>query len=165
MKLTQEAFGARFHVTKGNVSAWENGRHSPSYQQIVTMAEISGLSLPDFVDRSPSRAEEQQAAYGPTISDEEAELIRDLRELLRDRWDHYASEIRKEADIARAYKAMAGRPLTPVDDEHVAKHLPPAPAVQPVERRTGSDRRTYAVRVRSDGTKDPQTDKNLRGKM
>lgn len=79
--------------------------------------------------------EDRVEQYGPPVSDEEAELLRDLRELLRERWDYYAAEIRREADVARAYKAMAGKPLRAISDEEVARHLPPAPTAPPVERR------------------------------
>jgi phage repressor protein C with HTH and peptisase S24 domain/DNA-binding XRE family transcriptional regulator len=45
--LTQEQLGERLGVTKGNVSAWENGRHEPSYAQIQEMAALAKLPLPD----------------------------------------------------------------------------------------------------------------------
>ncbi|HDR9184578.1 TPA: helix-turn-helix domain-containing protein [Burkholderia vietnamiensis] len=45
-KLTQEQLGERLGVTKGNVSAWENGRHEPSYAQLQQIAEITGATLP-----------------------------------------------------------------------------------------------------------------------
>lgn len=34
------------NVTKGNVSAWENGRHEPSWSQILKINELSGFPLP-----------------------------------------------------------------------------------------------------------------------
>lgn len=46
LKLSQTDFGTRFFVTKGNVSAWEHGRHSPSFDQITRMSQMSGLPLP-----------------------------------------------------------------------------------------------------------------------
>ncbi len=47
--LTQEQLGERLGVTKGNVSAWENGRHEPSYAQIQEMAALANVPLPDAV--------------------------------------------------------------------------------------------------------------------
>lgn len=38
--LTQTQLGERLGVTKGNVSGWENGRHEPSYWQVLRMAEL-----------------------------------------------------------------------------------------------------------------------------
>ncbi|WP_434663526.1 S24 family peptidase [Paraburkholderia sp. A3BS-1L] len=45
--LTQEQLGEKLGVTKGNVSAWENGRHEPSYAQIQEMAVLANLPLPE----------------------------------------------------------------------------------------------------------------------
>lgn len=45
-KLTQTQLGERLNLTKGNVSAWENARHQPSYAQLQQISEISGLPLP-----------------------------------------------------------------------------------------------------------------------
>jgi transcriptional regulator with XRE-family HTH domain len=44
-ELTQEQLGERLDVTKGNVSAWENGRHQPSYSQLKRIEEITGYPL------------------------------------------------------------------------------------------------------------------------
>ncbi len=46
MALSQEKFGELFACTKGNVSAWENDRHAPSADQVLQMAQLSGLALP-----------------------------------------------------------------------------------------------------------------------
>lgn len=45
-KLTQEQLGERLGVTKGNVSGWENGRHEPSYSQLVSIAQLANAQLP-----------------------------------------------------------------------------------------------------------------------
>jgi phage repressor protein C with HTH and peptisase S24 domain/transcriptional regulator with XRE-family HTH domain len=46
MGLTQQEFADRFSCTKGNVSAWENGRHEPAYALLDVMANASGVPLP-----------------------------------------------------------------------------------------------------------------------
>ncbi|GAB7128057.1 hypothetical protein JCM19000A_25640 [Silvimonas sp. JCM 19000] len=43
--LTQQGLADMLSVTKANVSAWENGRHQPSYGQIVAIYRISGATL------------------------------------------------------------------------------------------------------------------------
>jgi phage repressor protein C with HTH and peptisase S24 domain/transcriptional regulator with XRE-family HTH domain len=45
--LTQEQLGERLGVTKGNVSAWENGRHEPSYAQVQEISVITKCPMPD----------------------------------------------------------------------------------------------------------------------
>jgi phage repressor protein C with HTH and peptisase S24 domain/DNA-binding transcriptional regulator YiaG len=45
--LTQEQLGERLGVTKGNVSAWENGRHEPSYAQIQEISVVTKCPMPD----------------------------------------------------------------------------------------------------------------------
>lgn len=80
LKLSQTDFGTRFFVTKGNVSAWEHGRHSPSFDQIARMSQMSGMSLPggtntpaesvkydsDLPRSSNSPAREPETEYAPT---------------------------------------------------------------------------------------------------
>ena len=46
-ELTQEQLGALMGKTKGNVSAWENGRHEPSYSQLKRIEELTGYPLED----------------------------------------------------------------------------------------------------------------------
>jgi SOS-response transcriptional repressor LexA len=44
-KLTQEQLGEVVGVTKGNVSAWEVGRHEPSYSQLLAISRATGCPL------------------------------------------------------------------------------------------------------------------------
>lgn len=46
MGLTQPQLAEKLSCTKANVSAWENGRHQPSYSQMLWMSEQSGVPLP-----------------------------------------------------------------------------------------------------------------------
>ncbi len=43
--LTQEQLAEALGLTKGNVSAWENGRHEASFAQLTAIAEMSGLPI------------------------------------------------------------------------------------------------------------------------
>lgn len=45
-KLSQEALAFELDLTKGNVSAWENGRHKPKLEQILRIAQLTGVGLP-----------------------------------------------------------------------------------------------------------------------
>lgn len=43
--LTQEQLAEKLGLTKGNISAWENGRHEASFSQLEAIAELSGLPI------------------------------------------------------------------------------------------------------------------------
>lgn len=45
-EMTQTELGDALGVTKGNISAWENGRHEPSYSQMLKIAELTRSQLP-----------------------------------------------------------------------------------------------------------------------
>lgn len=46
MGITQLQLSEKMSCTKGNVSAWENGRHQPSYSQMLWLSSNSGVPLP-----------------------------------------------------------------------------------------------------------------------
>jgi transcriptional regulator with XRE-family HTH domain len=46
---SQEALGDLLGKTKGNISAWEKGRHEPSFKQVIQISEITGYPLPDNI--------------------------------------------------------------------------------------------------------------------
>jgi len=52
--LTQEQLGERLGVTKGNVSAWETGKHEPSYAQIQEISVITKCAMPDATALAPT---------------------------------------------------------------------------------------------------------------
>jgi SOS-response transcriptional repressor LexA len=43
---SQEVLAKALDVTKGNVSAWENGRHKPKLEQILAIGQITGYAIP-----------------------------------------------------------------------------------------------------------------------
>lgn len=43
---TQDQLATALDVTKGNVSAWENGRHEPSWDRILKIGRLTGEPLP-----------------------------------------------------------------------------------------------------------------------
>lgn len=45
-QLTQTELADAMGVTKGNVSAWENARHEASHDQLLRIAQITGVSVP-----------------------------------------------------------------------------------------------------------------------
>lgn len=53
LQLTQTEFADKFNCTKGNVSAWEQGRHEPAFAVLNTMASVSGVELPLASELAP----------------------------------------------------------------------------------------------------------------
>lgn len=52
-KLTQPQLGELLGLTKGNISAWEKGRHEASLDQLLKIAEVTGYREPlPGVDRA-----------------------------------------------------------------------------------------------------------------
>lgn len=46
MGITQLQLAEKLECTKGNISAWENELHAPSYIMLAKMAEMSGVPMP-----------------------------------------------------------------------------------------------------------------------
>lgn len=44
--LTQEQLGKILKVTKATISAWENGRNKPSFEQVILISNITEYSIP-----------------------------------------------------------------------------------------------------------------------
>jgi len=44
--LTQTQLGESLGLTKGNISAWEKGRHEPSYANLLKIAEVTRFATP-----------------------------------------------------------------------------------------------------------------------
>ena len=67
--LTQTELGDTLGVTKGNVSAWEAGRHEPSYRQMLKIAKSLRATLPGVqmeIPHWPFRKLDQAAFDGLT---------------------------------------------------------------------------------------------------
>lgn len=55
-KLTQTSLAEEMGLTKGNVSAWENNRHEPSYAQMLKICRLTGCPLPGLDHHQPALA-------------------------------------------------------------------------------------------------------------
>lgn len=53
-KMNQTQLGDALGVTKGNVSAWENDRHEPSYTQMLKIADMGQMPLPGLTPAAPA---------------------------------------------------------------------------------------------------------------
>lgn len=65
--LTQEQLAERLGLTKGNISAWENGRHEASFAQLSAISELSGLKL-------PLRLDTLRAGHADVVDDGDADI-------------------------------------------------------------------------------------------
>ncbi|WP_170933574.1 LexA family transcriptional regulator [Burkholderia multivorans] len=59
--LTQLQLGEALSVSKANVSAWEKGRHDPSWAQILKIRQVTGVPLP-IDDQQPREPEDSDFA-------------------------------------------------------------------------------------------------------
>jgi transcriptional regulator with XRE-family HTH domain len=72
--LTQQALGDALGLSKQNVNAWEKGRHEPGFGQLVKIAQITGLQLPEEalragqVDQDPA-GQRGGSEYSPAAQD------------------------------------------------------------------------------------------------
>lgn len=145
-------------ISRAAIAQWEKGGGLKP-ESVFAVADVMKISPRWLVhevgekqagEAATAQAPAQYQGYGPSITNEEVAVIRDLRELLPDRIAYYAAEIRKEANVARAYKAMGHPPAVP--DDRVAEFIGPAPAVPPVERRSHERRDlSNARRITSEG--------------
>lgn len=69
-KITQQGLGDALSLTKGNISAWENGRHEPSFDQLKRIAEITLYpeALPGLSVTEPNAAYISKGKAVPLIS-------------------------------------------------------------------------------------------------
>lgn len=45
-EMSQDVLAEHLGKTRGNISAWENGRHEPSFAQILEIAKLTGHKIP-----------------------------------------------------------------------------------------------------------------------
>lgn len=66
-KLTQEQLGFEVEVTKSSVSAWENGRETPSFRVLALLPGVLSCSLDHLVGvgGQAGSAGEKSATYQP----------------------------------------------------------------------------------------------------
>ncbi len=75
-ELTQEQLGDMLGLTKGNVSGWENGRHEPSWSQMLRISDITNYPLPIPSD---TKIAQQSASGLLSLAGDELEEAPDLR--------------------------------------------------------------------------------------
>lgn len=122
MKISQEQFGQLLGRTKGNVSAWEKGRHEPSYEQLRQISKRSGVPLPGIVlpptPESPE-VERMIMAFGWLTEDQKTAMLADLE---------------SKAETNKAISRQLGPRWDFKPDAAVARTIKPAPKAPPAKK-------------------------------
>ena len=69
---SQEQMARKLHLTQGAISQWENGLTVPAADQLMTLADVFGITVDELLGR------EQQETPPPPARDEVAALMADL---------------------------------------------------------------------------------------
>lgn len=81
---TQGLLAEALNVTRGNISAWENGRHEPSLSQIKRISELCGIDATvlltdgDIVTKLPTRDSWPFSFPASLLNDIAAPRLREL---------------------------------------------------------------------------------------
>lgn len=80
--LTQEQLGFALGVTKSSVSAWENGRETPSFRVLPQMRAVLRQSLDELIcgASSPSHVTGARDTRSEYVINETAPMARDSKE-------------------------------------------------------------------------------------
>ncbi len=79
--MTQEQLGFALGITKSSVSAWENGRETPSFKMLPELRRALGRSLDELICGVASGDHRQIAEGSPTYaSDESSPVARNEKE-------------------------------------------------------------------------------------
>ena len=79
IKMTQTDFALRLGVTGASVSAYENGSRLPSYEVLIKIADVLGVSTDELLGRKKSEAVTIDVTQ---LSPKEVSIIRDLVDAL-----------------------------------------------------------------------------------
>lgn len=82
--LTQAQVAHRLGISKGSVSAWENGRNRPLLEQFAELCHLYAASADELLREPPVQAAEPRAQYvsgddARTRDDIEAAMLRAMR--------------------------------------------------------------------------------------
>lgn len=79
--MTQEQLGFVLGITKSSVSAWENGRETPSFKMLPELRRALGRSLDELICGSlPGDSRQIGEGNPPYVSDESSPVARNEKE-------------------------------------------------------------------------------------
>ena len=78
--MTQEQLGFALGITKSSVSAWENGRETPSFRMLPELRRQLSRSLDELICDAPSGDTATAENRSPTVADDGSPMARDEKE-------------------------------------------------------------------------------------
>ncbi|GEM_PF-271346 len=78
MGLSQEAFGALFHISKVTICGYENGTRTPKMKHFLEMLDILEVSPDYLLGRDAMVVEETTPSYTMMVSKEDLQLLKSL---------------------------------------------------------------------------------------
>ena len=58
---SQQQIARKLHITQGAISQWEQGLTSPAADQLISLADIFGITVDELLGRNPDDAEDKMA--------------------------------------------------------------------------------------------------------
>ena len=85
---SQEQMARKLHLTQGAISQWENGLTVPAADQLITLADVFGITVDELLGREqqetpPSPARDDVAALMADLSPDEQAQVRQYAEFLK----------------------------------------------------------------------------------
>ena len=85
---SQEQMARKLHLTQGAISQWENGLTVPAADQLITLADVFGITVDELLGREqhetpPPPARDDVAALMADLSPDEQAQVRQYAEFLK----------------------------------------------------------------------------------
>lgn len=77
--MTQQELGEKLNVTKVSICCYEKGTRSPSLETLTDLSNLFHVSLDYFVGNDSFVVTDNDANYGMKMSNEEINIMRELR--------------------------------------------------------------------------------------
>ena len=78
-KMTQQQLGDEVNITKVSICCYEKGTRVPSLETLIDLSRIFNVTLDYLIGNDEYIVSDNNASYGLKVSDEEIELIKELR--------------------------------------------------------------------------------------
>lgn len=133
---TQTQLGDAISLTKQNISGWENGRHEPSFSQMVKIVEVTGFAMPGDVSAPAVLPPSEPYLEQLTLSPAERDLVLAIRKLPMKEQDETTRDVMHRAEVLDelVQRAMAEHGISIsgyATASRAAEMLPAPPSIIP----------------------------------